>query len=267
MTWSLAVAAPGLARATPPPPPPPCVPAGPGVSNDALARIIAGKSTPRESECAAKDLAARGVAAVPIALRLLRHQDEFVAMEALTVLADIGPQAQAALPALMERLKRPRAFGDKYLYDAVAALGPAAKPAIPLLIERARQPADPYFPMHTYGPLEALERLAKHDPDPVVAALVPLLLDRDNDQQVLETLAAIGKDARAALPAILVALERAKISGNGTDGAAALDALVAVDEPGESMPVLQGLVDHPVMAPHASARLKALASTPALTGG
>lgn len=255
------------AQATPPPPPPPCVPAGPGVSNDALARIIAGKSTPRQSECAAKDLAARGVAAVPVALRLLRHRDEFVGMAALTVLADIGPPAQAALPALLDRLKRPRAFGDKYLYDAVAALGPAAEPAIPLLIERVRQPADPAFPMHTYGPLEALERLAKHDPGRVAAALVPLLLDRDNDQQVLETLATIGKDARAALPAILVALERARISGNVTDGAAALDALVAVGEPGESLPVLKGLIDHPVMAPHAHARLKALGEAPSLTGG
>lgn len=267
VAWSLVAAAPRPAQATPPPPLPPCVPAGPGVTNDALGRIIAGNSTPRQSECAAKDLAARGAAAVPVALRLLRNHDEFVGMTALMALADMGPQAQAALPALMKRLERPRAFGDKYLYDAVVALGPAAKPAIPLLIARSRQPADPYYPYHSDGPLDALGRLGKHDPDRVVAYLVPLLLDRENDRLVLDTLATIGKEAKAALPAILVALERARISGNGMDGAAALDALIAVGGPGESMPVLKGLVDHPVMAPHAAARLKALGRAPSLTGG
>jgi hypothetical protein len=206
------------------------------VTTDALGRVIAGKGDSRQRECAAKDLAARGAAAVPVALRLLRIRGGDAAMLALTALADMGPHAQAALPALMERLRKPRSLEDKYLYDAVAALGPGAKPAIPLLISRSRAPAHPYYPQHTFWPLHTLGRLGKHDADRVVPYLVSMLLDRENDQLVLGALADIGKDARAALPAILVSLERAKISGNSMDGAAALDALIAIGEPGESVP-------------------------------
>jgi hypothetical protein len=254
----LAAVAPSLAQATAPPPLLPCVPASPAVTSDAIGRIIAGKGDLRQHECAAKDLAARGAEAVPTALRLLRMRDGYVATLALTALADMGPQAQAALPALMERLRKPRSLEDRYLYDAVVALGPAAKPAIPLLIERSREAADPYYPQHTFWPLRALGRLGKHDADRVVPYLVSLLLDRENDQLVLGALADIGKDARAALPAILVALERAKVSGSSMDGAAALDALIAIGEPSESVPVLRDLLRHPVMARHAVARLDTL---------
>lgn len=64
---------------------------------------------------------------------------------------------------------------------------------------------------------------------------------------MLPALAAIGKDARGALPAVLGALEQAKVRRDGRQGAAALNALVAIGTPGESVPVLIGLLGHPVL--------------------
>lgn len=255
----VAAAVPILAQATPPPPQPPCEPVSPDVTSEALGRLISAKGELREGECAAQNLAERGADAVPTVLDLLRLRDTHVDMLALTTLAGIGPQAQAALPDLMERLRKPSTLQDKYLYDAVVALGPAAKPAIPLLIARSRIGAHPYYPQHASWPLHALGRLGKYDPDRVVPDLATLLLDRENDQPVLDALADIGHDAHAAVPAILVALERATISGSREDGAAALDALIAVGAPAESVPVLKKLLHDPVLGSAAAARLATIA--------
>ncbi len=255
----LAAALPMSAQATPPPPQPICEPVSPDVTSEALGRRISTKAELREGECAAQNLAERGADAIPTVLDLLRLRDTHVDMLALTALAGIGPQARAALPDLMDRLRQASTLEDKYLYDAVVALGPAARPAIPLLIARSRAGAHPYYLQHAVWPLHALGRLGKHDPDRVVSYLVALLLDRENDQPVLDALADIGHDAHAAVPAILVALERATISGSREDGAAALDALIAVGAPAESVPVLKKLLHDPVLGGPAAARLATIA--------
>ncbi|MDB5792711.1 MAG: hypothetical protein JWQ80_2735 [Massilia sp.] len=245
----LGAAAPG--RALPPPRPPACVPAGAAVTIGVLEAILAGKGDSPLRDCAVNDLAARGAAAVPVAVRMLGAGDSDSAMLALALLSALGPTAQAALPALMDQVRTPSPalhLNPGGLYDAVGALGAAGGPAIPLLIARSRAP---YYRYYAVG---ALGKLGKYDAGRVVPHLVSTLEGREgrllplDTSAVLGALADIGKGARAALPATLAALERAKAAGESMDASAAIRALLALAEPGESIPVLVGLFDHPMLA-------------------
>jgi hypothetical protein len=266
----LGAAAPGLVRATPPPPPPPCVPAGAAVTVEALGAILAGRGEYDLRRCAAKDLAARGDAAVPVLVGMLGAGDPDTLALALRALTDMGPRAQAALPALMDSIRTPpRALQENYLwesyralYDAVSAIGAGAGPAIPLLIAKLRDPG------HRYDAVGALGKLGKYDAGRVVPALVSILESPEARHTPLETgnvlgaLADIGKGARAALPATLAVLERAKAAGDSldgwSDGSSAIWALVAIAEHGESIPVLTSLLHHPVLASYAAMGLASI---------
>lgn len=251
-----AAAVPG--RATPAPPQPPCVPASPSVTTAALAATLAGHGTGgnyRLHECAADDLVARGAAAVPAVVGFLGGSDLYTRDLALRVLTRLGPKAHAALPALMDQIggRPPNWFnmGHRRLYGAVAALGPAARPAIPLLITQSHDLE------YRYAALHALGKLGQYDPEHVVPYLVSVLERRPEEHDVpaaLDALAEIGKPARAALPAILAEIERAK-AGIGPSGSEELSALAAIGEAGESIPALVGLLDHPVLAGSAARAL------------
>ncbi|WP_206759116.1 hypothetical protein [Massilia sp. CFBP 13647] len=175
---------------------------------------------------------------------MLRSDQGAPLIGALEVVAAIGPAAHAALPLLMAHVRQPPAALNglyRELYDAVGALGPAARPAIPLLLDRTRDPD------HSVQALRILGKLGKYDSRRVVPHLSATLIDSTGDLWVLPALAAIGKDARGALPAVLGALEQAKVRRDGRQAAAALDALVAIGTPGESVPVLIGLLGDPVL--------------------
>lgn len=255
-----AMAAP--ARATPPPPVPPCVPAGPAVTAGALGAILAAEGHPHTQYCAAKDLGARGAAAVPVALRLLLSSNPDSQDHGFGVLAALGPRAHAALPALMDRIRKPTPHlqtSPAGPYAAIAAIGARARPAIPLLIVRSRDPRYRYYAVNALG------ELGKHEPGRVVPHLVAMVEGREGPLLsfdtgiVLRALAEIGKGARAALPAVLAALEGAKMAGNRMEAPAAIDALLAIAEPGESVPVLAALLDDPALASEA---VSGLAGTP-----
>jgi len=252
----LAAAAPLPGRAfTAPPPAPPCVPAKASVSDAALGAIIASDAAAHIQHCAVKDLAARGAAAMPVVLAMLRSDKGAPLIGALETVAAIGPDAHAALPLLMAHLARPPAALNglyRELYDAVGAIGAAARPAIPLLLDRTGDPG------HARHALRVLGGLGKYD-GRVVPHLSAMLIDATDTLWVLDALTTIGKDARGALPAVLGALERAKLGGDSWEGAAALEALVAIGTPGESVPVLTGLLDHPVLGRAAAEALSARA--------
>lgn len=261
----LATATPLPGRAfTPPPPLPPCVPAKAGVSVAALGAIIAGDASAHIQQCAVKELAARGAAAMPVVLPMLGPGKGALLFDALEVVTAIGPDAHAALPLLMAHIRQPPAILHgmyRGLYDAVGALGPAARPAIPLLLVKAR---DPHHGRHA---LEVLGKLGKYD-GRVVPQLIAMLAEAKAartlpDPEVLDALAAIGKDARGALPTVLSALEAARAAGDGRCGWAALGALAAIGEPGESLPVLVGLLDDPVLGEYAAYQFPALGSAAA----
>lgn len=245
MLMMLGAAAPGLVRATPAPPLPPCVPAGAGVTIAALGAMLAGQGDYHVRRCAALDLAARGTVAVPVLVGTLGSKDRDTVRFALDALAKMGPHAQAALPALMDRIRAPTPVlqeNDLALYDAVSALGAGARPAIPLLVAQSRDPR------YRFSAVQALGELGKYDAARAVPRLVSILESQKGEGTLLEaqhTLGAlkkIGKGARAALPATLASLEEAEQAVNHMHGYAAVGALVAIAEPGESIPVLTDLL-------------------------
>jgi hypothetical protein len=247
----LAAALPRPGWALPPPRPPPCVPASPAVTIAALAAVAKGDGPDHLRHCAVNDLAERGAAAVPIALGMLDSEDLATLSLGLELVTTLGARGQAALPALMAMIEKPPAVlypNESTLYDAVGAIGAAARPAIPLLIARSREGLVRYAAIRTLG------TLGQYDAGRVVPHLVALLTNLKGERSAIEApdllraLAAIGKDARGALPATLASLERAKADGASMHGAAALQALVAIAEPGESVPILVGLIDHPMLA-------------------
>jgi len=241
---------------TAPPEPPPCVPARAGVSAAALGRL-AGDAPAHIQRCAVNDLAARGTAAMPVVLAMLRSDRGGPLIGALEVVAAIGPDARAALPLLMAHIRKPpAALNGMYreLYDAVDALGAAARPAIPLLLAKTGDPDHGGYAVYLLG------KLGKYDRR-VVPHLSAMLIDSMGDTSVLAALATIGKDARGALPAVLGAIDQAKVTGNSRRGAAALNTLMAIGGPGESVPVLTGLIGHPVLGAAAANSLRTLRST------
>jgi len=244
---------------TPPPPLPPCVPAQADLSAAALGAIIAGNASPYAHRCAVKDLAARGAAAMPVILPMLGPGTGASLLDALEVVAAVGPDGHAALPLLVAHVRQPPAMLNglyRELYDALGALGPAARPAIPLLLEKTGDPA------HYRHALRVLGKLGKYD-DRVVPHLSAMLIDSVGDLALLDALATIGKDARGALPAVLGAIEQARVRRDGMQGWAALHALAAIGEPGESLPVLTGLLDDPVLGEAAAKVLRTLGSAEA----
>lgn len=230
VSFMLAAAAPWPACATPAPPVPPCVPADAAVSIEALRAIVAGEGNLRLRDCAATDLAARGAPAVRTALGLLDAGDPDTVYLGLKVLSRMGSHAQAALPTLMDSIRTPPpALHPDYfpLYEAVTAIGAAAKPAIPLLIAKTRDPA------HRYFALGALGRLGRYDVQRVVPHLASMLESPDvaillDAPQVLAALREIGTPARAALPALLASLERARDIGDHRHSADVGRALAAI---------------------------------------
>ena len=96
--------------------------------------------------------------------------------------------------------------------------------------------------------------LGRYDAQRVVPHLIALLESVPGPRvpidapDLLHALRAIGKPARAALPATLASLGQARAARDSMHGAAAIQALLAIAEPGESLPLLAGLLDDPMLA-------------------
>jgi hypothetical protein len=268
----LSAAVSGAAQALTPPKPPDCVPASSAVTVEALGAVVSGNASNDARRCAMEDLAARGASAVPVAVGLLGTSNHTTLMLALELSTKLGPLAHTALPALMDLIGThpPSLHGSyHYLYDAVGAIGEAAAPAIPLLILQSGNPED------RFNALRALGQLGRYDADRVVPYLISMLEGLRGSRvhieapNVLDALAAIGSHASTALSATLASLEQAKAAGDIMHGYSAVNALVAIGEPGESIPVLIGLFDHPTLATQAISGLgiigaKAAGAVPAL---
>lgn len=263
---ALGAAVPGTAQALTPPPPA-CIPADASVTVEALGTVLAGTGPFYLRQCAVNDLAARGAAAVPVVVALLDSSDVTTVHLALDAVAALGPQAQAALPALQGHIVRPRtlAGNDLRIYQAVGALGAAGRPAIALLISKSREPG------YRYQSVAALGKLGQYDAQRVVPHLIALLESVPGPRVpidapgLLDALRDIGKPARAALPATLASLEQAKAARDSMHGAAAIRALLAIAEPGEILPLLAGLLDHPMLAGDAIDSLSLLGPAAAST--
>jgi len=116
-----------------------------------------------------------------------------------------------------------RWFAEYELRKAAVALlgwyGPEARAAVPLLLEALKESA--------YGLGPVADSLARIDPEALVAALIEALRRSDGTwrMQAAEALAGLGPVAKAAIPALIVALEH---EGWGAQKAAAR-ALAEID--------------------------------------
>ena len=138
--------------------------------------------------------------AVPALCKALEDSDTAVAEQAARGLRWIGPDASAAVPILVERLKKPPS--EVFREAAIAALGgigPKAEPAVPLLVEQLREKKAPLKTRQAAA--TALGQIG-----PVAKAAVPALIDAlaepDLEENVVAALIRMGKEARAAVPAL-----------------------------------------------------------------
>ncbi len=223
-----------------------------------LGVVIAGNGDGGERGCAARDLAARGATAVPVAIGLLRSRDHFVRGTALGVIHDLGPQAAAALPLLMHELRSmPLGMRGNYeslhsLYYAVGGLAQAATPAIPLLISKSSETKHRAFAVETLG------IVGKYDPARVVPHLLEMLKKGEDARMVLDALGVMGKYANTAIPTLLTMLEHAKIQRESVNGDAVVRTLAAIAEPAQSVPILTSLLSHPSLKTSAVKSLEAM---------
>ncbi len=153
----------------------------------------------------------------------------------------LGKIGAPAVPALLPLLRDARAIvGRHAALSALTAMGPAAKDAVPTLIEllQSEPPANPSAPgpgpivigpnggvsRQLSPPAEVLRAVGK----PAVPALVEALKGPDARQreQIILILAAVGPDAREAVP---VLAELWKDEKNAAVRAAAEQALRAID--------------------------------------
>lgn len=90
------------------------------------------------SETSADALRRIGGPAVRSLLSLLSDPDDQIRLQAVQILAGIGPEAEEAVPALRITLRDPNPLIRKWAARALGQIGPAAGPAVPELIEALR---------------------------------------------------------------------------------------------------------------------------------
>tara|TARA_B100000609_G_C17222753_1_gene441706 strand:+ start:4125 stop:5198 length:1074 start_codon:yes stop_codon:yes gene_type:complete len=66
--------------------------------------------------------------ALPILLRILKHNNGYTRQSAIRAIKKYGPKATAAIPVLIEHLADPRSFGRLLAAETLASIGPAARP-------------------------------------------------------------------------------------------------------------------------------------------
>jgi len=138
------------------------------------------------------DPAAR--AATPALREALKDQDRDVRAAAASALGKVGPDAEAAVPALIQALKDDDQGVRKAAAKALAKIGPDAKAAISALIGALRN--EPECAMASF----ALERIGS----PAVPALAKALSDESQSVGWWAALALAGSDpdAKAEVPTL-----------------------------------------------------------------
>lgn len=170
---------------------------------------------------------------------LLKDKEDKVRLKAAFSLRQLGPEAKAAVPTLIGILKDKNVDVRREAAFALQRIGSAVKPAIPALID-ALQDSDAYvrfwsitalaeFGTDARAALPALKKILK-EADPLlhvdaanalwrlgekkeaVTALIDALKNANEKWDATAgaafVLAEIGPDAKAAVPALLKALER-----------------------------------------------------------
>ena len=165
---------------------------------------------------AARTLAAIGSPAVPDLILGLREGNKWRRRKALVLLRELGPKPEVVCPALLPLLKDPDP---------------------PLRVDAAR----------------LLARLDPGRRSIAVSALIGAMTDREASYPAMQTLASLGSDARAAVPALLTQLE----DPDREFALASARALAAIDP--QSAPAALPVVHEGLASSKSSVRGSALA--------
>lgn len=153
-----------------------------------------------------RQLGPEAKAAVPALLGILKDKNVDVRREAAFALQRIGPAAKTAIPALIDALQDSDVYVRGWSLTALAEFGADARAAVPALKGILKE-ADPLLHVDAAN---ALSRLGEKKE--AVTALIDALKNAkekwDDTASAAAVLAEIGPDAKAAVPALLKALER-----------------------------------------------------------
>ncbi|MDP6633718.1 MAG: HEAT repeat domain-containing protein [Phycisphaerae bacterium] len=181
-------------------------------SADALAAVL--KDTEISARLSAAQALARmgkGKLAVDTLAATLKHDDLYSRRRAAEILEIIGPDAADAAPALLYALND----ADGWLTPKVAAMGAAAR-ALGVSEKKLRDAAIPFQNDNWILRWRAARALGKINPRIATDKVVPVLIEMLNHDQAwmrqmsTQTLGAIGKPARAAIPALQIILANDK---------------------------------------------------------
>jgi HEAT repeat protein len=179
---------------------------------NALAVMLKDKEiSARLSAAAALAKLGEGKRAVSTLTAALKHDDLDRRRRAAEILEIIGPDAKEAVPALLHALND----ADGWLTPKVAARGVAAR-ALGVSEKKLRDEAIPFQSRNWIVRWQAARALGKIDPQTATDKVVPVLikmLSHDQSwvrQMSIQTLGAIGRPARAAIPPLRIILANDK---------------------------------------------------------
>ncbi len=205
-----------------------------GASAQALADLLAGGAEEDVMTCASASLAALGAPAVGPTVALLETYKPNSWPFALATLEAMGPQAAAAIPGLVKFIRntpfeatthpQPAPVRDDDVARAVALLG----------------------------------KLGKHDPGTAVPVLLPLLDQVGYEWSAVFALGDIGRPAAAALPRLTLKLNQLISEKSFGQAKLVLDAVLAIEQPRKTLPMLLGYIKRPALAEMGIVGLSAL---------
>ncbi len=180
-------------------------------------------------------LGANGKEAVPALATALSGDDYDFRAEAAEALGAIGPEAKGAVPAIVENLKDPTI--RMAMVNAISGIGPGAVAAVPALIETLGGGSHQSRP--DYDLRQAIIKALGAIGSGAVPHLVAALKDDFIWVDACDALAAVGPDARAAVPDLIEEMR----TGSRGNRAAPCKALEAIG-PGakDAVPALAAMV-------------------------
>jgi RNA polymerase sigma factor (sigma-70 family) len=183
-------------------------------------------------------------AAIPAAITALRDEDPDIRRIAVNALRSIDPEGTSA-PAMARVVTDDDADIRYRAMQALAGWGPKARVAAPQLLAAAVKDPNPGWRRLALTTLDAL----KLDAATLLPALEEALKDKDGKvrQQAIATLGTLGAEARDAVPGLVAVLKR---SDNLEEHVQILETLAAMGPAAKAaVPALKEMMSDPKIAP------------------
>jgi RNA polymerase sigma factor (sigma-70 family) len=149
---------------------------------------------------------------IPVLIESLKDRDRTVCVETVCALREVGPPAQAAIPALLDVMNHDYSLTQGYY--ALQTIDPEARVTMPLLLEAMKDNSRRKRAVLILAQMNAkvLRRLI-HEDQAVLPLLIESVKEKNNDVRNLaaNALMQVGAEAKAAVPAILEALQQTRM--------------------------------------------------------